>query len=333
MSGAALLTVSDLTVEVRNGAQWVRPVDGVSLALERGTIMGLVGESGSGKSLTCLAIMGLVPESAMPAVSGAVTIDGKRFDLAAGKGLERVRGRGAAMIFQNPSSFLDPLMPIWRLIAEPLLIRERLGHARAREQAIVLMRRVGLPDPEGVAGAYPHQLSGGMKQRVMIAAALACRPKLLIADEPTTALDVTVQMQILQLLRELADEAALSIILVTHDLAVVSMVCDSISVMYCGRIVERGSRQTVLGSPAHPYTRALLGAEPGWGGSAREFRPIPGQLPLLTRLPSGCRYHPRCDFMRAECTREDPALEEVADGHFVACLRAAEVLRCNEPAD
>ncbi len=218
MSGEALLTVTDLTVELTSTGTRVKPVDGVTLTLGRGEIMGLVGESGSGKTLTCRAIMGLLPENVAPVVSGRLEMENRRFEFPAKRDLARMRGRDVAMIFQNPSSYLDPLMPVWRQIAEPMLTRDRIPRRQARTEAVALMRKVGIPDPENTARAYPHQLSGGMKQRVMIAAALACRPKLLIADEPTTALDVTVQMQILRLLLELKQESDLSIILVTHDL-------------------------------------------------------------------------------------------------------------------
>jgi len=325
-----LLSVHNLCVELSTAQGRIRPVDDVSIDLRRGEVMGLVGESGSGKSLTCRALMGLLPGNVTSNVTAALEVDGEHIDISSTKALRRIRGREIAMIFQNPSSYLDPLMPVWRQIAEPLLSREGLGRGEARAQAVALMRKVGIPDPPNNARAYPHQLSGGMKQRVMIAAALACKPKVLIADEPTTALDVTVQMQILRLLLDLRKESGLSIILVTHDLAVVSMVCDSVNVMYCGRIVEHGERNDVLGTPAHPYTKALLSSEPSLLGEGEELKAISGQLPPLNKLPSGCRYRSRCEFVLERCADQDPELRAVHGAHLAACLRCEELAGRNE---
>lgn len=325
MSKDNLLSVRNLCVELTTARGRIRPVDDVSIALRSGEVLGLVGESGSGKSLTCRALMGLLPSNVATSVTAEVQVDGKKIDVSSAKEMARIRGSEIAMIFQNPSSYMDPLMPVWRQVAEPLLTRERLGRREARAQAVSLMRKVGIPDPSNNARAYPHQLSGGMKQRVMIAAALACKPKVLIADEPTTALDVTVQMQILRLLLDLRKESGLSIILVTHDLAVVSMVCDSVYVMYCGRIMEHGRRADVLGAPAHPYTKALLGSEPSLIGEGEELKAISGQLPPLDNLPSGCRYRPRCEFMIERCANQDPELRAVHQEHLAACLRSEEL--------
>lgn len=330
MSRDKLLSVHHLCVELTTAQGRIRPVDDVSIALRRGEVMGLVGESGSGKSLTCRALMGLLPSNVTSNVTAELEVHGEQIDISSAKALRRIRGREIAMIFQNPSSYLDPLMPVWRQIAEPLLSREGLGHGEARAQAVSLMRKVGIPDPPNNARAYPHQLSGGMKQRVMIAAALACKPKVLIADEPTTALDVTVQMQILRLLLDLRKESGLSIILVTHDLAVVSMVCDSVHVMYCGRIVEHGERNDVLGAPAHPYTKALLSSEPSLLGEGEELKAISGQLPPLNKLPSGCRYRSRCEFVLGRCANQDPELLAVHGNHLAACLRCEELAGRNE---
>lgn len=325
MSTEKLLSVRNLSVELATAKGRIRPVDDVSMTLRRGEVVGLVGESGSGKSLTCRALMGLLPGNVTSSVSAKLRVDGKDIDISNAKELARIRGSEIAMIFQNPSSYLDPLMPVWRQIAEPLLTRGRLGRGEARAQAVALMRKVGIPDPSNNARAYPHQLSGGMKQRVMIAAALACKPKVLIADEPTTALDVTVQMQILRLLLDLRKESGLSIILVTHDLAVVSMVCDSVYVMYCGRIMEHGARRDVLGAPAHPYTKALLNSEPSLIGDSKELKAISGQLPSLDNLPSGCRYRTRCEFAVERCANQDPELRAVRREHLAACLRSEEL--------
>lgn len=327
MSNGKILEVEDLVVELSSSGHRVRPVDGVSFSLGAGEVMGLVGESGSGKSLTCRAIADLLPEMAESRVSGRVDTAGMtRFD--AGSGGQQ--HRDIAMIFQNPSTYLDPLMPVWKQIAEPLVFNEGVSKKKSRIEAISLMKKVGIPDPERNANAYPHQLSGGMKQRVMIAAALACQPKLLIADEPTTALDVTVQMQILRLLLTLKQETGLSILLVSHDLAVISAICDTVHVMYCGKLVEQGSRETVLSSPAHPYTRALVHSSPAWEGLAEELEAIPGQIPPLHALPNGCRFHPRCQFAVEQCRREVPALRNVAHGHRAACFRAEDVMASHD---
>lgn len=327
MNEGRILDVRDLVVELSSAGTRVRPVDGVSLRLGAGEIMGLVGESGSGKTLTCRAVAGLLPETGAPRVSGRIDIRGMSRNDPGARRRKRggVAGRDIAMIFQNPSSYLDPLMPVWKQIAEPLISNEGMRTGKARGEAIALMKKVGIPDPGRNADAYPHQLSGGMKQRVMIAAALACRPKLLIADEPTTALDVTVQMQILRLLLALRKESGLAIILVTHDLAVIAAICDTVNVMYCGKIVEQGTRRDVLRSPAHPYTRALVRSSPAWEGQTEELEAIPGQLPPLHAPPSGCRFHPRCQFVITRCRHSAPALREVAD-HSCACFRAEDVL-------
>jgi oligopeptide/dipeptide ABC transporter ATP-binding protein len=330
MSSERILEVADLVVELNSAGHRVRPVDGISLSLGAGEIMGLVGESGSGKTLACRAIAGLLPAASDAHISGRIDIARTAHGHDSTKRGDQWH-RDIAMIFQNPSSYLDPLMPVWRQIAEPLIFNEGSSTSKARTEAISLMKKVGIPDPTRNARAYPHQLSGGMKQRVMIAAALACRPKLLLADEPTTALDVTVQMQILHLLLSLRRESGLSIILVSHDLAVIGAICDSVNVMYCGKIVEQGPCETVLSSPAHPYARALIHSSPAWEGQVGELEAIPGQLPPLHMLPSGCRFHPRCQFAVEQCRLDTPALRGVVhEHHRSACFRAEKVIASHD---
>src|SRR5699024_5544221 len=306
MSNDNLLSVDNLVIEFRQSDTRLRPVDGVSFELKPGEIAGLVGESGSGKSLTCRGLADLLPRTGKSRFSGTVTINGRQWDVADPD--HRAVTSDIAMVFQNPASFLDPLMPVWKQIAEPLIHHDGVGKREAFEEAIVLMTKVGIPDPQRNAGVYPHQLSGGMKQRIVIASALACKPRLLIADEPTTALDVTVQMQILRLLLKLREEENLSIIIVSHDLAVIGTLCDRINVMYCGRLVEQGTRNEVLTTPAHPYTLALLHSSPVWDSHDDDIEAIPGQLPPLHDLPSGCRFHPRCPHATDICRENVPPL-------------------------
>jgi peptide/nickel transport system ATP-binding protein len=235
--------------------------------------------------------------------------------------MRQVRGRGIGMIFQNPASHLDPVMAIGDQIGESLRVHQGLSRREALGQAVALLRQVGIPDPALRAGSYPHELSGGMRQRAMIAAALAGGPKVLIADEPTTALDVTVQAQILRLLLDLRDTTGLAIILVTHDLAVVAETCQSIAVMYAGRVVERAAKRDLLQRPLHPYTLGLIGSRPGAGAPQQPLPSIAGMPPSLGDLPPGCRFHPRCDYAASACRAVPPPLVEVAPGRLSACLR------------
>lgn len=330
MSNSSLLSVENLVIEFQQSDHWLRPVDGVSFQLKRGEIAGLVGESGSGKSLTCRGIADLLPRSGKSRISGTITINGKQWDVATPD--RRSVTSDIAMVFQNPASFLDPLMPVWKQIAEPLMHHHGYRDREAYKEAITLMSKVGIPDPKRNARVYPHQLSGGMKQRIVIASALACRPKLLIADEPTTALDVTVQMQILRLLLKLREEENLSIIIVSHDLAVIGSLCDRVNVMYCGKLVEQGTRNEVLTTPAHPYTRALLHSSPMWDNHKNKIEAIPGQLPPLHDLPAGCRFHPRCAFATDQCRERSPGLVETThcSEHKSACFHTEEVMKSHE---
>jgi peptide/nickel transport system ATP-binding protein len=321
----ALLSVRDLAVEFVNHGRALRAVDGVSFELEPGKILGLVGESGSGKSVTCRSILRLLPGQGARIVGGEVHFGDRDLLAIPEEEMRRVRGRAISMIFQNPSSHLDPVMTIGEQIAEPLIVHEGLSRAEARSRSVELLRQVGIPDPGQQYDAYAHELSGGMRQRAMIAAALGCNPTLLIADEPTTALDVTVQAQILRLLLDLRDRVGLAIILITHDLAVIAQTSDSVAVMYAGRIVERAPKSELLRRPLHPYTQALIRSQPE-GASPDEALPsIEGQPPSLDDPPPGCRFHPRCGYAVPECRTGEVALERVRDARFTACPRWQEL--------
>lgn len=309
------LSVRDLKVTVGT----VEAVRGISFDIAPGRRMGLIGESGSGKSLTALAIMGLLNDGLH--ASGRVEYGGEDLLAMREDDLCRLRGDRLAMIFQEPMTALDPLMRIGDQVAEPLRVhRPALGRAEVREQVLELLRRVQMPDPQEKLNAYPHQLSGGQRQRVMIAAAMACGPDLLVADEPTTALDVTVQARILKLLNQLVDEENAALLLITHDLAVVDQVCEEVLVMYGGRIVESGATFEVFGNPHHPYTVGLMDAIPSVDGAIaadRRLRAIPGAVPPLGGFPSGCPFRNRCPKADDRCV-EMPAMDRLG-AHDVAC--------------
>jgi peptide/nickel transport system ATP-binding protein len=316
----ALLEVEDLSVVFRQRDSELPAVRGVSFSLDAGEILGLVGESGSGKTVTCRALLKLLPGQRARIAGGSVRFGGRDLVPLREAEMSGIRGPKIAMIFQNPSSHLDPIMTVGRQIAEAIVYHERASEKAARSRALELLRQVGIPDAERQLDAYPHQLSGGMRQRAMIAIALSCRPKLLIADEPTTALDVTVQAQILRLLLRLRDETGLAIVLITHDLGVVAQTCDRVAVMYAGRIVEQGSKPAVLRRPLHPYTEGLIQSQPEAAPAGRQLSSIEGQPPSLAALPAGCAFHPRCRYAQAACRQGVPPLADV-DGHQTACLR------------
>ena len=320
-----LLEVNDLSVEFASHGRWLRAVERVSFEVEAGEVMGLVGESGSGKTVTCRALLRLLEGPNVRTPSGEARFEGRDLLRLGARELRALHGRRIAMIFQNPSSYLDPLMTIGRQVAEPLVHHEGLSAREAQSRAVELLRQVRIPDPRHTAKAYPHQLSGGMRQRAMIAAAVACEPSLLVADEPTTALDVTVQAQILRLLLELRDRTGLAIILITHDLGVIAAICDSVAVMYAGRIMERAPKRELISHPKHPYTMGLIRSQPGLMAEGDELPSIEGQLPALDQLPSGCRFHPRCPHALPECRQQEVTLEPAASDHLVACIRWREL--------
>jgi peptide/nickel transport system ATP-binding protein len=316
----SLLVIRDLVTEIRTGRGVVRPVDGVSLEVASGEVVGLVGESGSGKSMTGRSVMGLLPAGGQ-VVSGSVTLSGRELTRLGERDLRRVRGAEVGMVFQDPMSSLNPTMTIGRQIAEAVRLHRNVRHRAATERAIEVLGLVRMPHPAGRLDDYPHQLSGGMRQRVMIAIALACEPKVLIADEPTTALDVTIQAQILDLLDDLRNRLNMGILLVTHDMGVIAERADRVAVMYAGRIVESGPTAALFAEPRHPYTEALLASVPRLEqDKSEELQSIPGQPPDLAHPPSGCRFAGRCRYATDFCRENDPVLEPAEGGHAQACF-------------
>jgi peptide/nickel transport system ATP-binding protein len=322
MTASPLIEIEGLRVLFHgDDGRTTHAVDRVDLAVANGATLGIVGESGSGKSVTSLAIMGLLSKQSAE-VSGSIRFDG--FDLleASDQTLRDLRGNRLAMIFQEPMTSLNPSFTIGNQIIETIL-RHRGGTRRsARQRAIELLRRVHMPSPERRIDDYPHKLSGGQRQRVMIAMALACDPKLLIADEPTTALDVTLQAQILELMRELKAASGAAIILITHDLGVVAEVCDEVAVMYAGEIVERAPVDELFSSPQHPYTVGLLGSIPRLDRRAEHLATIQGMVPNMANPPAGCRFAARCPFVGQACTKAPPPLVAVSDVHWSRCIKA-----------
>jgi peptide/nickel transport system ATP-binding protein len=322
MSASPLIEIRDLRIRFHgDDGRITHAVDSVDLSVANGATLGLVGESGCGKSVTSLAIMGLLPKQSAE-ISGAIRFDGLDLLKTADPTLRDLRGNRLAMIFQEPMTSLNPSFTIGDQIVETIL-RHRGGSRRgARDRAIELLRRVHIPSPERRIDEYPHKLSGGMRQRVMIAMALACDPQLLIADEPTTALDVTLQAQILELMRELKAASGAAIILITHDLGVVAEVCDEVAVMYAGEIVERAPVDELFATPQHPYTVGLLGSIPRLDHRAEQLATIEGMVPNMAQPPTGCRFAARCPFVSDACTKAPPPLDQVSPGHLSRCIRA-----------
>ena len=310
-----ILDVRHLVTEIRQRRGWLRVVDDVSFNVRRGEIVGLVGESGCGKSMTSFSLMQLFPTQAARVTSGEVLLDQRDLLKLKPDELRHVRGAQMAMIFQDPATFLDPLMSLGNQIAEPLRAHKFAGDVQARTRELV--EQTGLPDPGLIVQRYPHQVSGGQKQRALIATAMACAPKLLIADEPTTALDVTVQAQILDLMRDLRDQTGAAILLITHDLGVIAEMCDRVYVMYAGKIVEANTTRELFRAPHHPYTQGLLRSTVSLESASAELFAIPGTVPNLNELPTGCRFSPRCPIASAQCKQEPPFVAN--DASAVAC--------------
>ena len=322
-----LLEVRDLHTEFRTGAGLVRAVDGISYAVEHGETVAIVGESGSGKSVSALSVMRLIADPPGRTTAGEVIFDGRDLLQLSVEEMRQVRGRDIGMVFQEPMTSLNPVLTIGRQITEVLEahqgIDKTMSDARARE----LLELVGIADPQRRLRQYPHQLSGGMRQRVMIAVALACNPKLIIADEPTTALDVTIQAQILELMKSLTQKLNVALIVITHNLGVVARYAQRVNVIYAGRIVESGKADAIYHDPRHPYTIALLKSVPRLDQPRRaRLDPVEGQPPDLTRLDGGCAFRPRCRFAVERCARSMPPLEAAGEpGHLSACFRSAEL--------
>jgi oligopeptide/dipeptide ABC transporter ATP-binding protein len=318
----ALLEVRNLCTHFSTDEGEFPAVDGVSFAVDAGRTLAIVGESGCGKSVTSLSIMGLVPNPPGRIAGGSIRFEGRELVGAPARELRDLRGNGMAMIFQEPMSSLNPVFTIGEQIVEGLLRHRAISRAEATERAVAMLRKVRIPAPEQRFHEHPHKLSGGMRQRAMIAMALACEPRLLIADEPTTALDVTIQAQILDLMRALQAETGTAIILITHDLGVVAELADEVVVMYAGRVVERAPVQALFDAPQHPYTIGLLGSMPRLDGERKRLASIEGQVPSPFRRPAGCSFAERCPFADAQCRAAAPDLREVGAQHLSACWKA-----------
>jgi len=315
-----LLEVRDLVVEFRQGGRSLRAANHVSLSVRQGETLGIVGESGSGKSVLCRTILRLLPSPPAFIRSGSVHFGGVDLLALSEEHMRKIRGADIAMVFQNPMNALNPVWPIGDQVSEGLRVHKGLGQRAARDRAIDLLKQVGIPSPELRVDEYPHQWSGGMVQRAVIAMAMANQPKLILADEPTTALDVTIQDQILALLMDLQSAGGMSLVLVSHDMAVVAETCDRVAVMYAGRIVELADTRTIFRDTRHPYTLGLMRSIPRIDVKGERLEPIQGAPPNLSTLPPGCPFAPRCRFVQPECRATEVALREISPGHFSACL-------------
>jgi peptide/nickel transport system ATP-binding protein len=322
----AVLSINNLVTEFDTDEGRVRAVDDVSFTAQAGKTLGIVGESGCGKSVTALSIMRLLPQPMGQIVSGSVELDGADLTRMPIPEMEKIRGARIGMVFQEPMTALNPVHTIGRQLTEALLIHKDITPDAAIREAVGLLDRVGIPSPVVRMTEYPHQLSGGMRQRVVIAMALACKPDFLIADEPTTALDVTIQAQILELIKELQADMGMSVILITHDLGVIAETCDEVVVMYAGKVAERGSVFDIFDRAAHPYTRGLLKSIPTLNTEPKStLSAIDGMVPGLLDLPAGCRFENRCTFSHEQCISKAPDLQAVKDQHQVSCLRWQEI--------
>ncbi len=318
---ATLLEVRDLQTYFFTEEGVVKAVDGASYDLEQGETLGLVGESGCGKSVSALSIMRLIPDPPGKTVGGEVIFEGRNLLDLSDSEMRRVRGKQISMVFQEPMTSLNPVLTVERQLTEALELHMGMGKSDARKEAVRRLEQVGIPDPERRVKAYPHQFSGGMRQRVMIAMALSCDPKLIIADEPTTALDVTIQAQILELMKNLTSEFGVSLIVITHNLGVVARYADRVNIMYAGKIIERGDAKEIYRNPRHPYTVGLLHSVPRLDLPRTEkLEPIEGQPPDLVNLPPGCSFRERCVYSIDRCADEIPPLESVGNGHLSACF-------------
>lgn len=314
-----LLDVKELCTGFFSEKTIVGAVNGVSFSVDRGETLGIVGESGCGKSVTSLSIMGLIPPRQGKVTSGEIFFDGENLLTKSEKEMCALRGKRISMIFQEPMTSLNPSFTIGFQLSEPIRLHQGVSKAEARERALDMLKLVGIPLPEQRLGEYPHQLSGGMRQRVMIAIALSCDPDLLIADEPTTALDVTIQAQILELMREIRGRLNTAIIMITHDMGVVAEMCDRLVIMYAGKIVEQGMTRTVYRTPLHPYTKGLLASIPRIDQDVETLYMIPGMVPNAKNMPKGCAFFPRCEYAMPQCAQAPPIMVEEDAGHASAC--------------
>lgn len=297
----------------------VKSVDGVDIELKEGSTLGIVGESGSGKSVTALSVMGLLMGTTGKVVEGQILLDGRDITNLSAEERRKSRGNQISMIFQEPMTSLNPVMKIGDQLVEAIKMHQNKTKQEAREMAVEMLKKTGLPRVERIVNEYPFQLSGGQRQRVMIAMALVCNPKILIADEPTTALDVTIQAQIIDLMNHLKQEIGTSIMFITHDLGVVAETCDEVVVMYCGRVVEKGNVYDIFGQTAHPYTQGLLRSIPKLGEHVEELDSIPGNVPNPKYMPKGCKFAPRCEHATERCREEEPGFFDLGNGHLSRC--------------
>ena len=312
------IEIKNLTVEYRTRAGRVQALNGLSLSIEKGKTLGLVGETGAGKTTAGLAVLGLIQSPPGVIVEGDIFLNGTDLRSLSEKEMDEIRGSAVSMIFQDPMTSLNPVMTVGDQIAEVIQVHGEQNHETALEKAGDMLEMVGIPRERGKE--YPHQFSGGMKQRVVIAIALSCNPSLLIADEPTTALDVTIQAQVLHMMKELKEKYHMSMLMITHDLGIVAEVCDEVSIMYAGRIVEHGNLVDIFENTSHPYTEGLFGSLPDIEHRTEELHPIPGLMPDPTNLPSGCPFHPRCAYCTELCKTRRPVETRLSDTHTVACL-------------
>ena len=314
-----LLDVKDLVIHYETDDGLVQALNGVSLQIHTGKTLGLVGETGAGKTTLAKGIMQLVPNPPGKIKGGEVFYDGEDLLKKSVQEMREVRGKQISMIFQDPMTSLNPTMKIGDQIAESILIHRQISKEEAYKEALEMLQLVKIPNAEKRMKQYPFEFSGGMRQRAMIAIALACKPEILIADEPTTALDVTIQAQILDLMNQLKKETGTSILFITHDLGVVAEVCDDVAVMYCGRVVERGDVKTIFANPSHPYTKGLLGSIPRLGDAGKELKSIPGNVPNPKYMPKGCKFEPRCPYASEKCREEEPGFFQIEEGHISRC--------------
>lgn len=314
-----ILKINDLRVYFDTDDGLVKAVDGVDLEMMRGTTLAIVGESGCGKSVTCMSILRLIPSPPGRVAGGEIIYKGKNLLELSDKEMERIRGNDVSMIFQEPMTSLNPVFTVGDQIQEAIMLHQKKPPDEAGRLAVEILHKVGIPSPEIRVNEYPHQMSGGMKQRVMIAMALSCNPEILIADEPTTALDVTIQAQILDLMKSLQSEMGMSILLITHDMGIVSDMASHVAIMYASKIVEYGSVNDIFENPRHPYTLGLFTSIPRSGDKKENLYVIPGNVPNPLAFPEGCKFWPRCIFAEDICRNREPALEEVRHGHTAAC--------------
>lgn len=321
MNDSIVLDIRDLKSHFFTAKGEVPAVDGVSIEVPAGKIIGIVGESGCGKSMTAMSVMGLLRYPGK-VVGGSITLEGRDITHLSPRELAKVRGNEISMIFQEPMTLLNPVYPVGKQVQEAILLHQKVSKEEAKQRVIDIFRAVGIPEPEKRYKSYPHQLSGGLRQRVMIGMAMVCRPKVMIADEPTTALDVTIEAQILQLMKKLCEDQGTSIILITHNMGVVAEICDYVYVMYAGKVMEQAETFELFDHTAHPYTQGLLKSIPKLDGQEKRLYTIEGVVPNLLHLPKGCRFCTRCEYAVERCRNEEPQMYESAEGHKVRCFRS-----------